>query len=113
MDAYTLVDSTTRRSMEGMLKTWKEPVPGSIDPRPVFPAETVRPIENALIKAKTAAIQSQRQPGVTYRGTATPPQLNGQYATPPPPAPGTPQPYAAYGLQQVSRTESSHRAVLG
>lgn len=84
MDAYTLVDSNTRRNMEGMLKTWKERVPGSIDPRPVFPAETVRPIETALLKAKTAAIQHQRhaQPQGTFRGTATPPQHNGQFAPP-------------------------------
>ena len=68
--------------MEGMLKTWKEPVPGSIDPRPVFPAETVRPIENALIKAKTAALQNQRQvqPSAGYRNTPTPPQNNGHFA---------------------------------
>jgi pre-mRNA cleavage complex 2 protein Pcf11 len=71
--------------MEYMLKTWKEPVPGSIDSRPVFPPENVRPIDNALIKAKTAAIQNQRQPQpsqVPYRGTATPPQQNGQFALP-------------------------------
>ncbi|KAK4505022.1 hypothetical protein PRZ48_002985 [Zasmidium cellare] len=98
MEAYTLVDGTTRRNMEGMLKTWKEPVPGSIDPRPVFPADTVRPIENALIKAKTAAIQHTRQPHVPFRGTATPPQHNGQYATPP--SQHTPQGYPGYGSQQ-------------
>lgn len=86
--------------MDAMLKTWKEPVPGSIDPRPVFPVDTVRPIENALIKAKTAALQSSRPPQAGYRGTATPPQLNGQFATPPPQH--TPQPYGRFPSQQVS-----------
>ena len=60
MDAYTLVDSPTRKAMEGMLKTWKEPVPGSIDTRPVFSSDVTRAIENALIKARTAAIQHQQ-----------------------------------------------------
>lgn len=69
--------------MEGMLKTWKEPVPGSMDKRPVFPPEVVRPIENALIKAKTAALQHQRLPPAGYKNTPTPPQSNGQFQPPP------------------------------
>ena len=79
-----LVDSNTRRNMEGMLKTWKEPIPGSMDPRPVFPIDTVRPIENALIKAKTAALQNTRQvqQQPDYRNTPTPPQFNGQFSAP-------------------------------
>ncbi|KAM0714032.1 hypothetical protein Q7P37_010996 [Cladosporium fusiforme] len=83
MEAYTLVDSNVRRAMEGMLKTWKEPVPGSMDKRPVFPPEVVRPIENALIKAKTAALQHQRLPQAGYKSTPTPPQMNGQFQPPP------------------------------
>lgn len=69
--------------MEGMLKTWKEPVPGSMDKRPVFQSEVVRPIENALIKAKTAALQHQRLPHGGYKNTPTPPQANGQFVPPP------------------------------
>ena len=82
MEAYTLVDGNVRRAMEGMLKTWKEPVPGSMDKRPVFPPEVVRPIENALIKAKTAALQHQRLPPAGYKNTPTPPQMNGQFGPP-------------------------------
>ena len=89
MEAYLLVDVNTRRSMEGMLKTWKEAVPGSMDPRPVFPTETVRHIENALIKAKTQALQTnnrqahiQAQGQPHYRNTPTPPQYDGRFATP-------------------------------
>jgi pre-mRNA cleavage complex 2 protein Pcf11 len=82
MEAYTLVDGNVRRAMEGMLKTWKEPVPGSMDKRPVFPPEVVRPIENALIKAKTAALQHQRLPPAGFKNTPTPPQMNGQFGPP-------------------------------
>ncbi|KAI0203027.1 hypothetical protein F4808DRAFT_50204 [Astrocystis sublimbata] len=88
MDAYAMVDMSTRRKLEEMLKTWKEPVPGSIDTRPVFPPDVVRPIENALIKVRTTAIQQDQErmrtqqqlygrgragPGMPYRETPTPP----------------------------------------
>lgn len=84
--------------MDAMLKTWKEPVPGSIDPRPVFPRETVQPLENAMIKAR-AALEKIRQSQIPYQGTATPPQQNGQYARPQFQNPQ--QMYADYGSQQV------------
>ncbi|OKL59084.1 hypothetical protein UA08_05838 [Talaromyces atroroseus] len=73
MNAYTLVDQQTRRKLDEMLKTWKEPVPGSLDPRPVFPVEITRGIENALIKARTAALQQQQDVLARSRGSATPP----------------------------------------
>ncbi|KAH8422974.1 putative mRNA cleavage factor complex component Pcf11 [Aspergillus melleus] len=77
MNAYTLVDSQTRRKLDEMLKTWKEPVPGSLDTRPVFPPETTRGIESALIKARTAALQQQQarsQQDILGRGrVGTPP----------------------------------------
>ncbi|PGH06339.1 hypothetical protein AJ80_08173 [Polytolypa hystricis UAMH7299] len=90
MNAYTLVDSQTRKKLDEMLKTWKEPVPGSLDTRPVFPAEVTRNIENALIKARTAALQQQQQQQARNqqdilrrgRGVSTPP---GTYSTPTPP----------------------------
>ena len=90
MDAYTAVSEPVRRKLDEMLKTWKEPVPGSIETRPVFPLETIRPIENALIKARTAAIQQQteqmrRQHELLNRGrpTATPPTGWRNTGTPP------------------------------
>ncbi|KAI1007495.1 hypothetical protein K3495_g728 [Podosphaera aphanis] len=61
MEAYALVDNNVRRKMDEMLKTWKEPVPGSMDTRPVFPPEVTRPIENALIKAKTSFLQAHQE----------------------------------------------------
>ncbi|KAI1428796.1 hypothetical protein F5Y12DRAFT_799890 [Xylaria sp. FL1777] len=88
MDAYAMVDMATRRKLEEMLKTWKEPVPGSIDTRPVFSPDVVRPIENALIKVRTTALQQDQErmrnqqqfygrgrpaQGVPYRETPTPP----------------------------------------
>ncbi|KAL9133162.1 MAG: hypothetical protein Q9175_005663 [Cornicularia normoerica] len=111
MNAYSLVNNQVRRKLDEMLKTWKEPVPGSLDLRPVFPAETIRPIENALIKARTAAIQAQQQqqsraqqetmargrpmatPNPQWRNTPTPPQARG---------PSYPPPQQMYGQQNVS-----------
>ncbi|KAK3683626.1 hypothetical protein B0T22DRAFT_384401 [Podospora appendiculata] len=86
MGAYTKVDYVTRRKMDEMLKTWKEPVPGSISTKPVFPPEYVRPIENALIAARDVAYAAQKssfqgqqqllrgnRPPVPTRDTPTPP----------------------------------------
>ncbi|RCI12140.1 hypothetical protein L249_0384 [Ophiocordyceps polyrhachis-furcata BCC 54312] len=81
MESYAVVDHNVRRKMEEMLRTWKDPVPGSMDTRPVFSHELVRPIENALIKAR--AVLMPQQPGpipgrprsamLPRRDTPTPP----------------------------------------
>lgn len=101
MDAYSLVNSQIRKKLDEMLKTWKEPVPGSLETRPVFPVETTRPIENALIKVRTLAVQQQQKqargqlemfnrnrstatPNGSFRNTPTPPQNHARY---PPPNP--------------------------
>jgi pre-mRNA cleavage complex 2 protein Pcf11 len=119
MEAYALMDNNTRRKMDEMLKTWKEPVPGSMDPRPVFPADITRPIENALIKAKTSFVQAhqehlrnqQQQLGrgrgtaspAAYRDTPTPPNA---YRPPPPntaaPAYGSNYPPQQYPPPQMN-----------
>ncbi|KAF3940679.1 hypothetical protein ABW19_dt0200392 [Dactylella cylindrospora] len=98
MDAYTLVESPVRRKLEEMLQTWKQPVPGSTSSQPLFPADATRKIDNALIKARTAAVQQQQkqmkqdnarfglgQPSAAasanagpFRSTPTPPMTNGQ-----------------------------------
>ncbi|KAI1388753.1 uncharacterized protein F4822DRAFT_256144 [Hypoxylon trugodes] len=107
MEAYASVDMGTRRKMDEMLRTWKEPVPGSLDTRPVFPPDVTRPIENALIKARTSTLQAQREhargqqqllgrgrpssQGVPFRDTPTPPsahlppQANGYHSQTPTP----------------------------
>ena len=118
MNAYSLVNLNVRRKLDEMLKTWKEPVPGSLDQRPVFPPEITRHIESALIKARTAAIQEQQQqqartqrelmarqrqmatPNTQWRSTPTPPQVNGRYY--PPSQQGFPQYTVPSGLYQVS-----------
>ena len=111
MNAYTLVDSPTRRAMQNMLKTWMEPVPGSLDLKPVFDPETVRPIETDIIKHKTKvqevqnSRQAQTQPHAEYRNTPTPPQYNGGF--PPPRSQGQAQPYYGYGVHQVSQSRSN------
>lgn len=68
-DAYAQVDGATRRSMEAMLKTWKQPVPNTLETDPVFSIDITRPIETALqiasqnaqIKTQTAYIQQPHQ----------------------------------------------------
>ncbi|EAQ83948.1 hypothetical protein CHGG_10352 [Chaetomium globosum CBS 148.51] len=100
MGAYTKVDNATRRKMDEMLKTWKEPVPGSISTKPVFPLEQVRPIEHALMAARNAAYAAQqnsfqgqqqlmrgRQPAPS-RDTPTPPTTRSYQ--PPAPQPSYP-----------------------
>lgn len=115
MDAYTLVGGEVRKAMDAMLKTWKEPVPGSMDTRPVFPLEVTRTIENALIKARTVAVQQQQQQSrnqqrppmglvqrpmsSAYRNTPTPPQNGSHY---PPPPQGQYSYQNGYPNQQVS-----------
>ena len=94
MESYAVVDNPIRRKMEEMLKTWKDPVPGSMDTRSVFSHELVRPIENALMKARAASMPQGGIPGRTrpgmmpHRNTPTPPGMRGQQglggAYPPP-----------------------------
>ncbi|GJD02029.1 hypothetical protein ColKHC_10854 [Colletotrichum higginsianum] len=98
MEAYAAVDGQVRRKMDEMLRTWKEPVPGSLDKRPVFTPEVTQPIENALLKARTSALQAQqgrgggrgRPPVAPYRETPTPPGMRPgssqpmPYSQPPP-----------------------------
>lgn len=84
MESYAVVDHKIRRKMEEMLRTWKDPVPGSIDTRPVFSHELVRPIENALMKARAALMLQQgtlpgrpRSAVAPHRDTPTPPGMRG------------------------------------
>ncbi|KAF1997211.1 hypothetical protein P154DRAFT_296244 [Amniculicola lignicola CBS 123094] len=98
MDAYTLMTPAFRKAMEGLLRTWKQPVPESMDPRPVFPPEVTRDIENALSKFQSIAAQHQPLPArppamqpmqhgmparpmqnTPWRSTPTPPQNGTQY----------------------------------
>jgi len=116
MDAYTLVDGPTRRNMESMLKTWKEPVPGSLDPRPVFPYEAVQPIDSALARAKTAMLQNTRpaqmHPNGQYRHTPTPPQHNGYYGAPPAAGPAPSQQHQSYPNYHVRKVLCTAEACL-
>ena len=97
MEAYLVMDPATRKAMEGLLRTWKQPVPESMDPRPVFPPEVTSDIERALNKMRSVQAQqplSQRgmhalppRPAtqVAWRNTPTPPQNGAQYGVPPDP----------------------------
>ncbi|KAJ4144653.1 hypothetical protein LMH87_003528 [Akanthomyces muscarius] len=83
MESYAMVDNAVRKRMEDMLKTWKDPVPGSMDTRPVFSHELVRPIENALMRARAALMPQSAMGGrgrgvmMPHRNTPTPPGMRG------------------------------------
>jgi pre-mRNA cleavage complex 2 protein Pcf11 len=104
MGAYTVMPEQTRKAMEALLKTWKEPVPESMDARPVFPVETTREIESTLMeaKAKLAKIQAP-----TFQGLPTQlpprPASYGQWRNTPTPPP--------QGLPLVGHNETRHRQV--
>ncbi|PHH63120.1 hypothetical protein CDD81_6271 [Ophiocordyceps australis] len=112
MEAYAVVDHNIRRKMEEMLKTWKDPVPGSMDTRPVFSHELVRPIEHALMKARAATMPQQSSiPGrprsalMPNRNTPTPPGIRPSPAAPPgayPSAQYPPYPNGGHGGEQVT-----------
>jgi len=95
MDAYLVVEPPVRRKLEEMLQTWKQPVPGSTSSSPVFGQEVTRKIDNALIKARTAALnqqqkqmrQSQAALGLDRSLGRTPPPQ--QFRNTPPPPPNT------------------------
>ncbi|PFH55597.1 hypothetical protein XA68_17977 [Ophiocordyceps unilateralis] len=90
MESYAVVDHNVRRKMEEMLRTWKDPVPGSMDTRPVFSHELVRPIENALIKARAVLMPQQQGPVPGRPRSAMLPNKN----SPTPPTASVPgQPY--------------------
>lgn len=105
MESYAVVDHSIRRKMEEMLKTWKDPVPGSMDTRPVFSHELVRPIENALMKVRAASMPQQGQGGIPgrprpgifpHRNTPTPPGMRG-YPGPAGNFPPQPHPFSNGG----------------
>ena len=93
MEAYSKVDQPTRKAMEGLLRTWKLPIPESMDSRPVFSPDVTSDIDKALDKMKSvqAQMQSQRpvhalpaRPAVNaaWRHTPTPPQNGAHYGAP-------------------------------
>ncbi|RMZ91204.1 hypothetical protein DV736_g1567, partial [Chaetothyriales sp. CBS 134916] len=87
MGAYSQVDEKVRRKLEEMLRTWREPVPGSSTTTPVFPLSSTQSIVDNLTKLRSAAgpppqryqqtpLPSRTTPLPTYdyRSTSTPPQ---------------------------------------
>lgn len=88
METYSLVNDSTRRKLDELLKTWKQPVPGQSNPRPVFDPDVTRPIENALIRWRTMNIQRQQQDSRSQQallgaGRPTPPPHTVRYQPPP------------------------------
>ncbi|KAK2069775.1 hypothetical protein P8C59_004326 [Phyllachora maydis] len=104
MGAYAKVDNATRRKMEEMLKTWKEPVPGAMGNTPVFGPDVTRPIENALIDARSktyAAHQENMQRQQQLLGRPRVPMQFPVRDTPTPPGvrPGSQHSGPSYGQQ--------------
>lgn len=96
MNAYTLVDGNVRKKLDETLKTWREPVPGSLSSTPVFRLDITQRIVDALSKARLAAQQNRSHnqstvlPGSRmaiahtqpFRNTPTPPQNLLNYGRP-------------------------------
>ncbi|EXJ93306.1 hypothetical protein A1O1_01698 [Capronia coronata CBS 617.96] len=108
MHAYSQVDGPVRRKLEEMLKTWREPVPGSLSPTPVFPHTSTQSIVDSLNKFRSpmpAATRQQSTPvqapparilsDPRYRHTPTPPQSFPQLAAAITTHTRSPQPQAA------------------
>lgn len=133
MHAYSQVDTNVRRKLEEMLKTWREPVPGSLSTTPVFPISSTQTIVDNLNKFRAATAANPRyqaspvQGGPArvasaqqaYRQTPTPPQSVVQY---PPALPthlrspqpqsvtptGSAQPYSQATLSSYAQPLTSH-----
>ena len=79
MYAYSQVDAQTRRKLEELLKTWREPIQNSLSTTPVFPISSTQPIVDTLNRYRTSTPQLGRGPQTVpsrthYQGTSTPPQ---------------------------------------
>jgi pre-mRNA cleavage complex 2 protein Pcf11 len=112
---YSRVGATTRRDMDFILRTWKEPPQGSRDPQPVLPVDITRQIENALIRFRTISFQQNQQQSRTgSRPAPTPKETAGlsgpaeaaEYMTTLQQRPGTGNfhPGAAYQPPQAMRS---------
>jgi pre-mRNA cleavage complex 2 protein Pcf11 len=76
MGAYRQVNDGVRREMESVLRTWKEPVPGLRDTRPILEQHVTQDIENALNKFRAVMGQTQIRP------QSIPQSLPGMYQAP-------------------------------
>ena len=81
MYAYSQVDTQTRRKLEELLKTWREPIQNSLSTTPVFPISSTQPIVDTLNRYRTSTPQLGRGPqsfasNSPYQGTSTPPQTS-------------------------------------
>lgn len=112
MLAYSQVDAAVRRKLEEMLKTWREPVPGSLSTTPVFPHTSTQTIVDSLNKFRSPAPATNRYASTPvhgvparvasaqpYRHTPTPPQTLPQFAPAIPSHIRSPQPQVAIPQQ--------------
>ena len=91
--------------MDEMLKTWKSPIPGAVDTRPVFPGPITKRIEDALIRARTVALKHDQNNALAYLQkrplSAVGTQQWRNTPTPPQPAIGYPPPNTSQYSQQI------------
>lgn len=59
LDAYTLTDSTVKKSFERLLQTWKNGMPGG---HPVFPRHIIESIERSILYMREKASPHSRYP---------------------------------------------------
>lgn len=85
MHAYSQVDTNVRRKLEEMLKTWREPVPGSLATNPVFPMGSTQTIVDNLNKLRASTAPQQRYPPQQGYPQARLPQATTYMHTPTPP----------------------------
>ncbi|KPI35714.1 uncharacterized protein AB675_1268 [Cyphellophora attinorum] len=108
MGAFSQVDDNVRRKLEEMLRTWREPVPGSTSTQPVFQLSATQTIVDNLNKLRASNPQRYPPPPQPrmpqfhpQRDTPTPPQQLPQRRRPKhryghpgyPPPPAVPQRY--------------------
>ncbi|KAG2201273.1 hypothetical protein INT47_006776, partial [Mucor saturninus] len=66
LDAYTLTDSTVKKSFERLLQTWKNGMPGG---HPVFPRHIIESIERSIVYIREKASPHPRYP---HNNTSSP-----------------------------------------
>ena len=82
MYAYSQVDAQTRRKLEELLKTWREPVPNSISSTPVFPIASTQPIVDTLNRYRSSATPSSGRPQSAVQRVYHPPPYQSTQAPP-------------------------------
>ncbi|KAF2417682.1 hypothetical protein EJ08DRAFT_70532 [Tothia fuscella] len=96
-DAYTVVDPNTRKAMEELFQSWKQPVPLSRDPRPVFPVEITASMDSSLEKMRSINLRAEQEKEQARLQKMRMAQLPARLGNMPPRQ--TPTPTGSYGYK--------------